>query len=91
MFKYLWIVILVIPILIFIYYTIDAVGGCLKEAIHHAEKYASSKDIKWILSETCRYLDYYYTGLCAFWACIILFGIIFLFAESLLTYLSIIK
>jgi len=86
MFKYLWIIILVIPILIFIFYTINTIRECLNEAIHCAELYEPTKDIKWVLIETWHYFEYDHVALCVFWGCLMLFGIVYLFAMSLYAY-----
>ena len=92
MFKYLWIVILVIPVICFICYTVNEIRESLKDAIDYAEKvHDSNKGIKWVLSEAWSNFVYAHEGLCALWGGLILCGIICLFATSLIEYLSIIE
>ena len=87
MFKYLWIIMLAIPILSVICYTVHAIRKSFKDAINYAETaYDYNKNIKWIISKTltnfrCAHYDLY-----MMWLVLLLFGIIILFVTSLITY-----
>lgn len=89
MFKYLWFIILVIPVICFICYTVNAIRESLKDAIDYAEKvHDSSKGIKWILRETWSNFKYAHENLYLLWITLLILGIVGLFVTSLIVYSS---
>ena len=91
MFKYVWIIMLVIVAVIFIGYTIYAIYENYCMAVRWATRYEISHDIKWILSETLSNFRYIHYALCGVWIMILLSVIIGTFLFSLIEYSSFIR
>ena len=86
MFKYVWIIMLVIAAVIFIGYTIYAIYDSYCDSIICVTRPGIEHDIKWILFKTLDNFRWRYDTLCGVW-CVILVAIIFsIFAFSLYVY-----
>ena len=87
MFKYVWIIMLVIAVIIFIGRTIYAIYDSFCESIKSANQLKISHyDINWLIPETLFNFWWKYDVLCGVW-CVILTAFIFsIFAFSLYVY-----
>lgn len=82
MFKYVWIIMLVIAAIIFIGYTIYAIYESYCDAIKTATRTEMDPDIMWFLSETFDNLYWQHNTLCNWWISIFLATIILTFLFS---------
>ncbi len=82
MFKYLWIIILIMFICVFVGYTIYIAYKSFKEASEE------ETDIKEVLLETLRSITIYHDILIAIWFAILIVGTIALFIASVMSYIA---
>lgn len=86
MFKYVWIIMLVIAAVIFIGYTIYAIYDSYRESIEMATQTKMDHDIMWLLSETFENLWYGHFELCGVWIVFFMVTIGATFIFSLIAY-----
>ena len=86
MFKYVWIIMLVIAAVIFIGYTIYAIYDSCCEAIETATRTEMDPDIMWLLSETLDNFHWNHNTLCTWWIAIFLATIILTFYLSVVAF-----
>lgn len=89
MFKYVWIIMLVIAAVIFIGYTIYTIYDSYQESIWLATQTGKKDyDAEWLLSETISNLWYIHSVLCGVWIVIFLSTIGATFLFSLMEYVG---
>lgn len=87
MFKYVWIIMLVIAAIIFIGYTIYAIYDSYQESIELATQTGKEDyDTEWLISETISNLWYSHYTVCSFWIAFFIITIAASFIFSVFAY-----